>query len=201
MVPPISTSLSGRTFEPRALQDLGDELRRAFARPNGEHLVAMHQERFLDGARNKGVPGEAARKIFPKINGHYMFPESHPLAFAVTAYQAAWLKRHYPVEFFVSMMNNQPMGLYPVETLKQDARRFGVPFLNPCVNRSGPSPPGGRRPSGAAGGRRRGSSRQGGRGRTARPRRASFHDASVGADAGPPPCTWPSPPRRGPWSP
>ena len=97
----------------------------------------MHQERFLDGARNKGVPGEAARKIFPKINGHCMFPEPHPHAFAVTAYQAAWLKRHYPVEFFVSMMNNQPMGLCPVETLKQDARRFGVPFLNPCVNRSG----------------------------------------------------------------
>ena len=78
MVPPISTSLSGRTFEPRALQDLGDELRRAFARPNGEHLVAMPESRFLDGARNKGVPGEAARKIFPKINGHYMFPESPP---------------------------------------------------------------------------------------------------------------------------
>ena len=35
------------------------------------------------------------------------------------------------------MVNNQPMGFYPVETLKQDARRFGVPFLNPCVNLSG----------------------------------------------------------------
>ena len=33
-------------------------------------------------------------------------------------------------------MNNQPMGFYPLETLKQDARRFGVPFRNPCVNRS-----------------------------------------------------------------
>ena len=33
-------------------------------------------------------------------------------------------------------MNNQPMGFYPIETIKQDARRFGVPFLNPCVNRS-----------------------------------------------------------------
>ena len=33
-------------------------------------------------------------------------------------------------------MNNQPMGFYPIETLKQDARRFGVPFLNPCVNLS-----------------------------------------------------------------
>ena len=77
-----------------------DELRRAFARPNGEHLVAMHRERFLEGARSKGVPEEAARKIFAKINGHYMFPESHSHAFAVTAYQAAWLKRHHPVEFF-----------------------------------------------------------------------------------------------------
>ena len=113
-----------------------DELRRAFARPNGEHLVAMHRERFLDGARSRGVPEEIARKIFAKINGHYMFPESHSHAFAVTAYQAAWLKRHHPLEFFVALMNNQPMGFYPMETLKEDARRFGVLFLNPCVNRS-----------------------------------------------------------------
>ena len=60
--------------------------------------------------------------IFGKINGHYMFPESHSHAFAVTAYQAAWLKRYYPLEFFVTLMNNQPMGFYPTETLKQDAR-------------------------------------------------------------------------------
>ena len=65
-----------------------------------------------------------------------MFPESHSHAFAVTAYQAAWLKRYHPLEFFVALMNNQPMGFYPLETLKQDARRFGVPFANPCVNAS-----------------------------------------------------------------
>ena len=53
-----------------------------------------------------------------------MFPESHSHAFAVTAYQAAWLKRYHPVEFFVALMNNQPMGFYPMETLKQDARRL-----------------------------------------------------------------------------
>ena len=113
-----------------------DEVRRAFARANSEHLVAMHWERFLDGARRNGVPEETAGKIFSKINGHYMFPESHSHAFAVTAYQAAWLKRYHPLEFFVALINNQPMGFYPMETLKQDARRFGVPFLNPCVNRS-----------------------------------------------------------------
>ncbi len=113
-----------------------DELRRAFARPNNAHLIDGLWQQFREGARRNGVPEEAARKVFAKLNGHYMFPESHSHAFAITAYQAAWLKRYHPVEFFVGLINNQPMGFYPMETLKQDARRFGVPFLNPCVNRS-----------------------------------------------------------------
>ncbi len=113
-----------------------DELRRAFARHNNAHLLEGHCQRFLEGAQRNGVPEDAARRIFAKLNGHYMFPESHSHAFAITAYQAAWLKRYHPVEFFVSLINNQPMGFYPMETLKQDARRFRVPFLNPCVNRS-----------------------------------------------------------------
>ena len=113
-----------------------DEIRRAFARPHSEHLIAMHWRRFLEGAQSKGVSEEVAKRIFAKINGHYMFPESHSHAFAVTAYQAAWLKRYHPLEFFVGLMNNQPMGFYPIETLKEDARRFGVSFLNPCVNKS-----------------------------------------------------------------
>ena len=113
-----------------------DEVRRAFARPNNEQLIEMQWERFLEGARSNGVDEDTAHKIFSKINGHYMFPESHSHAFAITAYQAAWLKRYHPLEFFVALMNNQPMGFYPLETLKQDARRFGVPFANPCVNAS-----------------------------------------------------------------
>ena len=113
-----------------------DEVRRAFARPHSDHLIAGHRERFLEGAQGNGVPEDVAERIFAKINGHYMFPESHSHAFSVTAYQAAWLKRHHPLEFFVALMNNQPMGFYPLETLKEDARRFGVPFLNPCVNLS-----------------------------------------------------------------
>ena len=113
-----------------------DEIRRAFGRSNNSALIAMHWQRFLEGARRNGVPDDIAEKIFGKVNGHYMFPESHSHAFAITAYQAAWLKRYHPLEFFVTLINNQPMGFYPMETLKQDARRFGVPFLNPCVNRS-----------------------------------------------------------------
>ena len=113
-----------------------DEIRRAFGRSNNSTLIAMHWQRFLEGARRNGVPDDIAEKIFSKINGHYMFPESHSHAFAITAYQAAWLKRYYPLEFFVTLINNQPMGFYPMETLKQDARRCGVPFLNPGVNQS-----------------------------------------------------------------
>ena len=116
-----------------------DELRRAFARPNNAHLIDGLWQQFREGAWRNGVPEDAARKVFAKLNGHYMFPESHSHAFAITAYQAAWLKRYHPVEFFVALINNQPMGFYPMETLKQDARRFGVPFLNPCVNRSAES--------------------------------------------------------------
>ena len=95
------------------------------------------ERRFLEGALTNGLPVDIADRIFDKVNGHYMFPESHSHAFAVTAYQAALLKCHHPLEFFVALMNSQPMGFYPMETIKEDARRFGVPFLNPCVNRSG----------------------------------------------------------------
>ena len=113
-----------------------DEIRRAFSKPNNQHLIAAHRERFLEQALQRGVPLETGEKIFGKINGHYMFPESHSFAFGITAYQAAWMKCHYPLEFFVGLINNQPMGFYPLETLKQDARRFGVAFRNPCVNLS-----------------------------------------------------------------
>ena len=113
-----------------------DALRRAFARPQSEHWVGLQRQRFLAAAGRRGVPEDVARTIFAKINGHYMFPESHSHAFAITAYQAVWLKRYYPLEFFVALVNQQPMGFYPLETLKEDARRGGAPFRNPCLNRS-----------------------------------------------------------------
>ena len=97
--------------------------------------------------------GTVCRQRWPgrfsaKINGHYMFPESHSHAFAITAYQAAWLKCHYPLEFFVALLNNQPMGFYPLETIKQDARRCGRALPAPlCEPQPGGVYPGGRRPA------------------------------------------------------
>ena len=65
-----------------------------------------------------------------------MFPEGHALAFAFTAYQMAWLRHYHPLEFFVALFNEQPMGFWDLDTLKQDARRLGLRVAHPDVNRS-----------------------------------------------------------------
>jgi error-prone DNA polymerase len=113
-----------------------DRLRRAFGRRHNDELIAQYRQKFIAGAKSRGVGEAAAEAIFKKFNGQYMFPESHAFAFGVTAYQAAWLKLHYPLEFFVAIFNQQPMGFYNLETLKEDALRHGVRVLNPDVNRS-----------------------------------------------------------------
>jgi len=64
------------------------------------------------------------------------FPKSHASAFALLAYQSAWLRHHYPLEFYVGLFNNQPMGFYSLDALGRDARRHGLKTLLPDVNRS-----------------------------------------------------------------
>jgi len=113
-----------------------DRLRRAFGRKHNDTLIQQYHQKFLAGAKARGVSEEAAEKVFKKFNGLYMFPESHAFAFGVTAYQASWLKLHYPLEFFVGIFNQQPMGFYNLETLKEDARRHGIRVLNPDLNKS-----------------------------------------------------------------
>ncbi|XUX00879.1 MAG: DNA polymerase III subunit alpha [Dehalogenimonas sp.] len=113
-----------------------DQLRRAFGRHHNETLLSHYHKQFMEGAAARGVGETAAEAIWDKFNGQYMFPESHAFAFGVTAYQASWLKLYYPLEFFVAIFNQQPMGFYNLETLKEDARRHGVTVLNPDINRS-----------------------------------------------------------------
>ena len=115
----------------------GERMRKAFTRPDAKRQIPAWKERFMQGAIGRGVPEEAAEKIFKKFHGLYQFPESHAYAFGITAFQMQWLKIHYPLEFYVGLFNQQPMGFYSLETLKEDARRHGVEVLNPDVNRSG----------------------------------------------------------------
>jgi error-prone DNA polymerase len=115
-----------------------DRLRRAFSRKHNDELIEQYRQKFLVGAKERGVKEEEAEKVFKKFNGQYMFPESHAFAFGITAYQASWLKYYYPLEFFVAIFNQQPMGFYNLETLKEDAKRHGITVINPDINKSQP---------------------------------------------------------------
>ena len=82
-----------------------DESRRAFVKVKNGPLLARYKTRFMEGATRQGVTPDIAERIWAKINGHYMVPESHSYAFGINAYQAAWLKCYYPVEFFTALFN------------------------------------------------------------------------------------------------
>src|SRR5438093_1014067 len=64
------------------------------------------------------------------------FCKSHAAAFALTAYHTAHLKLYYPAEFYVGLLNNQPMGFYSPAVIAGDAERHGVAILPVDVNRS-----------------------------------------------------------------
>jgi error-prone DNA polymerase len=113
-------------------------LRRAMSRKRSQDAIEAHRDRFYEGAARNGVPHETAELVFAKINGFasFGFPKSHAAAFALLAYQSAWLRHYYPGEFLCALLNAQPMGFYPPASLVRDAQKRGVEVLPPDVNRS-----------------------------------------------------------------
>ena len=83
----------------------------------------------------RGVEESVAAKICQDLVSfaNYGFPESHAWSFALIGYVTAYLKAHHPMEFFVGLLNAQPMGFYPVSTLVHDAKRHGVEVRPPCL--------------------------------------------------------------------
>ena len=113
-------------------------LRRAMSRKRSQAALEAHRERFLAGAAGRGVPQATAELVFEKILGFasFGFPKSHAAAFALLAYQSAWLRHHYPSEFLCALLNAQPMGFYPPASLVRDAQRRGVEVRPPDIRRS-----------------------------------------------------------------
>jgi error-prone DNA polymerase len=113
-------------------------LRRAMSRKRSEAAIEAYRERFMVGAEAQGVPRETAELVFGKINGFasFGFPKSHAAAFALLAYQSAWLRHHYPAEFLCALLNAQPMGFYPPASLVRDAQRRGAEVRPPDINLS-----------------------------------------------------------------
>lgn len=113
-------------------------LRRAMSRKRSEEAIREHHQRFLVGAAANGVPEEIAEKVWAQIQGFsgYGFPKAHSAAFGLLAYQSAWLRVHYGPEFLCSLLNEQPMGFYPPDSLVHEAQRRGIRVAPPDVNRS-----------------------------------------------------------------
>jgi error-prone DNA polymerase len=108
------------------------------SRKRSEEAVREHHQRFLVGAAANGVSEEVAERVWSQIKGFsgYGFPKAHSAAFGLLAYQSAWLRVHYGPEFLCSLLNEQPMGFYPPDSLVHEAQRRGIRVAAPDANRS-----------------------------------------------------------------
>ncbi|HWJ14236.1 MAG TPA: hypothetical protein VNS10_10880, partial [Gemmatimonadaceae bacterium] len=119
-----------------------DALRRTMGniRKKGRLEAALSEMKKAMLARSasgaiRPLSDETATKICDDLVSfaNYGFPESHAWSFALIAYVTAYLKAHHATEFFIGLLNAQPMGFYPVSTLVHDAKRHGVEVRPPCL--------------------------------------------------------------------
>ena len=114
-----------------------DILRRAM----GKKIQSeMDQQRkvFVDGAVERGVDPQKANDIFDQVDkfAGYGFNKSHAAAYALVAYQTAWLKANYPVEFFAASMTYDMQNTDKLNIFRQELDRLKIPLLPPDINYS-----------------------------------------------------------------
>ena len=104
--------------------------------------IAESRGQFVEGAIERGLDREKALKIFDLIEyfGGYGFNKSHSTAYALVAYQTAYLKSHYPTEYMAAVLSSEMDGAerdkFFVEHI-DDCRRMGIEVLPPNVNEGG----------------------------------------------------------------
>ncbi len=116
-----------------------DLLRRAMTHERSlEEMDAIGRD-FVEKAMALGTSREVAEEVFRQLRGFaaYGFNKAHAACFAIVCNASAWLKAHYPAEFYAGILNNQPMGFYSPRVVLNDARRFGLAVLPLDVNLSG----------------------------------------------------------------
>jgi DNA polymerase-3 subunit alpha len=114
-----------------------DILRRAMGKKKREEMAAQ-KEKFLVGCQERKVPAKKAEKIFDLMAefAGYGFNKSHSCAYALLAYQTAYLKVHYPVEFVAALLTSESGNTEKVVKYINEARGMGVRVLPPDVNES-----------------------------------------------------------------
>lgn len=114
-----------------------DLLRRAMGKKIKEEMAAQ-KARFVDGAVENGVPKNKAAEIFDQVDSFagYGFNKSHAAAYALIAYQTAWLKANHPVAFYAASMSLDFERTEKLNIFKQDAAKHDITVRIPDVNRS-----------------------------------------------------------------
>ncbi|HEX5220440.1 MAG TPA: DNA polymerase III subunit alpha [Verrucomicrobiae bacterium] len=115
-----------------------DLLRRAMGKKKPEEM-AKHRDIFVKGCKEKNnIPAAKANQIFDLLEkfAGYGFNKSHAAAYAIVAYQTAYLKANYPVEFMCAMMTNDMSDTAKLAQFIAEARVMGIEVLAPDVNES-----------------------------------------------------------------
>ncbi len=115
-----------------------DLLRRAMGKKKLEEM-AKQREVFVKGcARVNGIPAAKANQVFDLLEkfAGYGFNKSHAAAYAIVAYQTAYLKANYPVEFLCAMMTNDVADTAKLSEYIAEARTMGIEVLPPDINES-----------------------------------------------------------------
>ncbi len=114
-----------------------DILRRAMGKKKEKEMAKMEKE-FLSGAEEQGYTKKQAREIFELLKpfAGYGFNKSHAAAYSVLAYQTAYLKANYPVEFVAANLTNEINSTDKFAEYLQEARQMGITVRAPDINKS-----------------------------------------------------------------
>jgi DNA polymerase-3 subunit alpha len=114
-----------------------DLLRRAMGKKIASEMM-VHREKFMKGAGERGIIPSIAETIFEQAEkfAGYGFNKGHAAAYAQVAYQTAYLKANYPVEFLAASMTLDIGNTDRLNIFRQEAQRLGVTVAPPDINRS-----------------------------------------------------------------
>ena len=112
-----------------------DLLRRAMGKKKPEEM-AKQRERFIEGAVQRGYPPKKIEKIFDLLAkfAEYGFPKAHSAAYALLAYQTAYLKTRYPVEFMAALLTSVTGNTDDVVKYINECREMGIAVEAPDIN-------------------------------------------------------------------
>ena len=114
-----------------------DLLRRAMGKKK-KSVMEAQRKKFLDGARERSVDAAKARRIFDLMEqfAGYGFNKGHSTAYALLAYQTAYLKAHFPVQFMAALLTSEMSNTDKIVQYLGETREMGIEVLPPDINAS-----------------------------------------------------------------